>query len=1116
MFPRMMRIIFNLRCRSFRDLLVFLLTFSLLSLYLTYHLGSLSVSSNGSRGVYFMGGQIPPAIGNHALINEKTPTSSTKRENKVEALHRKLQELLVQIENGHLSVLQRNKVALVHGQQRIVSRDLPLYQDLLLRHQFTVRVLSSLPHGFSLGRNGSFISENNGVPKHGSKESEVSISWWVLFCMTSLDGDESCLPDHFYPNLETHQKINRILGIRNLLWSVEGLCNTLNEARQISVLRRRYLSPICFQLPEQYEQFLSVADALGEDSKWIVKHPNSNSPPELLPTIDQKVQTFLKQYDSLHPVIVQQLFPNPLLIFGSPLSVRVYVLVTSVLPLRAHLFNEGLVHFRYDTPAGFKKVKGGVWMLSQLWHHIATNYGQQMVETAIINLQNTLVQTLLFTEMKIAQHLASLSSNRSKIHYRCQHCFQLLSFEVIFNSSFHPIIVEVDGHPSMEESSKQDGWTGDRLRHILLNSVMELLFSTESVAQDVSDALRHQLETVGVMGVDCQLSHSLCLTNDDLRYLLDTRRESKNRGGFRQLYPAIGMEQLNSLLMELDGVIHSKKLSAISMDDYLSRLASRHNTVDVHHVLAYLENFYSSQLDGHGKVPLNTWSDASDRVSSVDSELFLGIGESEKELKPSLDGHTKCSEDPSTLPYIKSIYTEPSLTLNPPFSPAVMEYFVNVSYDQLLVKVWASALNCQCEVRLEEKFGISQPTNYTLGLGDNHVTFVVVDIRHTEPWVINTYTLTIRRQDVSHSEPNFDVQSPHEVCSIRQECDFQMVPSEPCGLHKDHFDNWLHFSQITSRLPLCSSGDAHGRWILPCQSCSNRESCYWRHAQWSPVSCRYDYVSGENLSKCLAGKKILFIGDSTNRGIMHYLMERLNGSLTEWDKTHHLKVYNNVNGGRTSVSFAYYPQFWLPTNERPVFEKAFYQLLQRSRPLENNFQTILIVGGVHWLATQHLHLLLRVLKREGLEGIRLMMKTLGSGFHLPVDGVHRLSKTEQRKLLLHSMGLAEFAKHYNFEVIDTFNVTVPRYKDFLQGKCACHFHRVVPVDLSIENITAYLTGPDPSWRFQVQGQSASLPWILRQKFSSGNKGVRFHVEGPVNAAYSEILISRLCSAESGT
>lgn len=34
----------------------------------------------------------------------------------------------------------------------------------------------------------------------------------------------------------------------------------------------------------------------------------------------------------------------------------------------------------------------------------------------------------------------------------------------------------------------------------------------------------------------------------------------------------------------------------------------------------------------------------------------------------------------------------------------------------------------------------------------------------------------------------------------------------------------------------------------------------------------------------------------------------------------------------------------------------------RSRPLENNNNTILIVGGVHWLATQHLNMLLRAIR----------------------------------------------------------------------------------------------------------------------------------------------------------
>ena len=61
---------------------------------------------------------------------------------------------------------------------------------------------------------------------------------------------------------------------------------------------------------------------------------------------------------------------------------------------------------------------------------------------------------------------------------------------------------------------------------------------------------------------------------------------------------------------------------------------------------------------------------------------------------------------------------------------------------------------------------------------------------------------------------------------------------------------------------------------------------------------------------------------------MHYVMEKVNGSLTEWDKTHNMKIYSNVNNDRTTFSFGYYPQFWLPANQRPVFDKALYELLK--------------------------------------------------------------------------------------------------------------------------------------------------------------------------------------------
>ena len=62
---------------------------------------------------------------------------------------------------------------------------------------------------------------------------------------------------------------------------------------------------------------------------------------------------------------------------------------------------------------------------------------------------------------------------------------------------------------------------------------------------------------------------------------------------------------------------------------------------------------------------------------------------------------------------------------------------------------------------------------------------------------------------------------------------------------------------------------------------------------------------------------------------MYYLIERVNKTLQEWQKTHDVKFYHNINEGKTFISYSYYPQFWMNANQRPTFEKAVEQLLQR-------------------------------------------------------------------------------------------------------------------------------------------------------------------------------------------
>jgi hypothetical protein len=54
---------------------------------------------------------------------------------------------------------------------------------------------------------------------------------------------------------------------------------------------------------------------------------------------------------------VQQFLPNQLHILGFPVSVQLFVLVTSIAPLRAYLYGEGIVSFRHGEENNYRKVK---------------------------------------------------------------------------------------------------------------------------------------------------------------------------------------------------------------------------------------------------------------------------------------------------------------------------------------------------------------------------------------------------------------------------------------------------------------------------------------------------------------------------------------------------------------------------------------------------------------------------------------------------------------------------------------------------------------------------------------------------------------------------------------
>lgn len=447
-------------------------------------------------------------------------------------------------------------------------------------------------------------------------------------------------------------------------------------------------------------------------------------------------------------------------------------------------------------------------------------------------------------------------------------------------------------------------------------------------------------------------------------------------------------------------------------------------------------------------------------------------------------------------PHLRQIYTDPPLMLTPPFSPRVKEYRAEVTFDTVTVRIRPEPVSSACRVHLDEHQG-PRMANVPVGLGNSRISILVTDGGTLEPVVMTIYTVHMYRE----SRPSLPMFGDHVMCSFLQDCGLLVQPGRSCGLEP--------FIMSQSPLQTCSSGHEPGRWVVPCLSCSDNRTCDWREVAWQPDGCYHPLVDRPLLQDCMMDRKLLFIGDSTNRGMMYFLMERVNSSLEDWGKAHDTLVYRNLNGGRTLVGYSYYPQFWLEKKRRPTFRQALQQLLHRSRPLQNSHLTVLVVGGVQWLNTNHLATVREVLDRESLSEILVVVKSLGMGFHLPVNGIRSLSLREIQDLYQENRNIITTAKHHGYEVIDTFGITMGRYKEFLQGRCACHFHEVEK--LSSSESSGDTTSTTNRTRFTRPGPAlSSQSATLNTNQEAGSNASSYHVRGPVNQVYSEILLSRLC------
>ncbi|XP_050001807.1 cadherin-like and PC-esterase domain-containing protein 1 isoform X1 [Alexandromys fortis] len=871
-------------------------------------------------------------------------------------------------------------------------------------------------------------------------------SWDVVICLPSREaGGKPCIPREHMCRLSLHQKINVLPEIQPQLCRKEGLCQMI---RRFPELRLPVSPSVCLDQGTQSQ--LSASSHLSNGAKPHIWKP------------------WDWQREQLNHTAV--LAPREAIFRAEELSVilKAYVLVTSLRPLRAFIHSTGTV---WSPP---KKKRFTVKLQMFFETFLRTSSPLQ----ALDSMKEAISKLLL-----VAEVFSDASTLRPKTIHRCRQCFQLLTFDIGYGDVGYPIVLQVHEHLKFQDDENFN-LKDQNTEKILLEDTFNFLFSNTSSLPLFSELLQRFHRAGAFEDGNYQKELNQCLSLEEIHSIRTFIKELGSLGEFQLLFPSTA-PGIQSVMREF----YDMATPGSVLPQYWS-------------LLNVFEQFWPTNKKEQLH-PLE-WNSSTRNEAIEKPQKSLEAINSQKDAVPRVSYENKdihCNNEEDTLCRIKKIFTHPRLELSPEFNPKIKDYYCEVPFDVLTVRIGAEPSKCQCKVHLQERAGPSF-ANYPLGLGMNRISMLVVDESLAEGDMVTTYKLTIYRED----RPSLPFFEDFTACGFAQDCGLLVNPEEACGLQPISLDYIEAISQPT--IESCLSGDVKGQWIVPCLSCSDNRTCDWREITWQPHNCQHDILTKPELQQCLRGRKILFIGDSTNRGMMYYLIERLNETLQEWQKVHGTKLYPGVNGGKTLISYSYYPQFWINPSLRPTFEKALEHLLQRSHPLENTDRTVLVVGGVQWLNSNHLQIIHKVLKRENLLNILVVIKTLGIGFHLPVDGVHFLTQSEVRNLYKENQNILEAAKNYGYEVVDTFTITMGRHKEFLQGNCGCHFHEVVKSKLSREH--------------HVLKMKRSKNHTVEKYFSSQNKRHQqnsvpnvhspYHVRGPINQVCSEILFSRMCAS----
>jgi len=278
-----------------------------------------------------------------------------------------------------------------------------------------------------------------------------------------------------FNRLKSGVKINKFPGFfdlnrKDLLWK------NFHEMQVKFGLKAFGFHPDTFRLPAEHDQLVARMKEENYSELYIVKLPNNYcgigammiDHPKKIPKKTKVHTENNKPVTKEDPIIVQSYISNPYLINGYKFDFRIYVLVTSIDPLRIYLYKNGLVRFATEkfstsrdkldnmfihlTNFTFNKKGDSVrdypdgcqvnkWSIYELWDYLRDHDGIDP-EPFWEGVKDVVIKTLLCGHENIDRMVkASVGSFYNN--------YNLLGLDIFIDTDLKPYLLEVNTIPSL-------------------------------------------------------------------------------------------------------------------------------------------------------------------------------------------------------------------------------------------------------------------------------------------------------------------------------------------------------------------------------------------------------------------------------------------------------------------------------------------------------------------------------------------------------------------------------------------------------------------------------------------------------------------------------------------